>query len=152
MTTDEAEQVTGIEMSDEEIDEFLYEQGHGILSLSTDGEVYGVPISFGYDGENLSMHLLQFGEESRKVAYMAGTETACLTTYHVEGRFAWKSVVAQGPLREVPDEAIEHVEEALDDNGWFPTIFPPTAPMTDVKYVELTVQEASGRKGQAHQD
>jgi len=152
MTTDEAEQVTGIEMTDEEIDEFLYEQGHGILSLSTEREVYGVPISFGYDGENLYMHLLQFGDKSRKLEYVAGTETACLTTYTVEGRFAWKSVVAQGPLWEVSDEAIDHVEEALDDNGWFPTIFPPTAPMTDVRYVELAIQEASGRKGQAHQD
>lgn len=153
MTTDDPErQVSGIEMTAAEIDTFLTEQGYGTLSFARRGESYGVPISFGYDGENAYMHLLQFGEESEKMAYLAETTTACLTVDDVEGRFRWRSVVARGPLREVSEEEIDTVEEALDDNGWFPTIFPPTDPMTDVNYVELQIEEATGRKGQAFQE
>lgn len=42
----------GYEMDDEAIDEFLTEQGVGVLSMSTDGTPYGIPLSFGYDGDD----------------------------------------------------------------------------------------------------
>jgi len=153
MTTDNAEgQVSGIEMTAAEVDAFLTEQGYGTLSLASEGDSYGVPISFGYDGDSAYMHLIQFGEESRKLAYLAETETACLTVDEVEGRFRWRSVVARGPLEEVPESEVDAVEDALDDNGWVPTLFPPTDPMTDVRYLRLEIGEATGRKGQAYQD
>lgn len=151
-TDDPRQQVSGIEMTADEIDSFLTDQGYGTLSFARGGESYGVPISFGFDGENAYMHLLQFGEKSEKMAYVAETTTACLTVDDVEGRFRWRSVVARGPLREVPEDKTEAAEESLDDNGWFPTIFPPTDPMTDVNRVELRIEEATGRKGQAFQD
>lgn len=144
--------LSGIEMGDGEIEQFLYEQGHGILSLATGGDVYSVPISFGYDEEALYMSLLEFGNESRKLEYMETTDVACLTTYDVTTRFDWKSVVVRGEIHEVPDDDIEYMDEVLDDNAWFPTIFPPSDPMTDVHHVALIPEHTSGRKGQAYQE
>lgn len=152
MTTESPQTLSGIEMTDEEIEEFLYEQGHGTLSLSDGGEVYGVPISFGYDGEKLYMSLLEFGDASRKMAFLETTDVASLTTYVATTRFDWKSVVVRGELTDVPESEVEYMDGVLDDNAWFPTIFPPTDPMTGVHHVALVPEHVSGRKGQAHQE
>ncbi|WP_267161343.1 pyridoxamine 5'-phosphate oxidase family protein [Halovenus salina] len=152
MTTDETtETLGGIEMTATEIEQFLTEQGHGILSLADDADAYGVPISFGYDGEWLYASLLAFGEQSRKLAYLDETDTACLTTYQVSTRFDWKSVVVRGDVREVSEDDIEYMDDVLDENAWFPTIFPPSDPMTGVRHVALVPEEMTGRKGQAYQ-
>ena len=151
MTDNGGQQLSGIEMSLEEIDEFLYEQGHGTLSLANRGEVYGIPISFGYDGEKLFMSLLEFGDESEKMAFVETTDVASLTACAVATRFDWKSVVVRGEITEVPDGETEYMDEILDDNAWFPTIFPPSDPMTGVHHVALVPEQMSGRKGQAYQ-
>jgi nitroimidazol reductase NimA-like FMN-containing flavoprotein (pyridoxamine 5'-phosphate oxidase superfamily) len=150
--TDESNTVSGIEMTEAEIEQFLYEQGHGILSLADDADAYGVPISFGFDGDLLYMSLLEFGEDSRKIGYLEETDTACLTTYDVSTRFDWKSVVVRGEFREVDEDNEEYMDSILDENAWFPTIFPPTDPMQGVRHLELVPDEWSGRKGQAYQD
>jgi len=153
MAPDEIEtQVSGIEMTDEEIDEMLTEQGHGVLSVTRNDSAYGVPISFGYDGERVFMHLLEFGGQSKKADFMETTDVACLTTYTVESRYKWQSVVVRGRLEEVPADEHEYADEILDENGWFPTLFPPTEPMSAIHRVELPVTGATGRKGQAYQD
>jgi len=152
MTADEAESLSGIEMSEAEIDRFLSEQGHGILSLADDNDAYGIPISFGYDGDLLYISLLKFGDVSQKIEYLEETDTACLTTYHASTRFDWKSVIVRGEFREVPEDDVEYMDSVLDENAWFPTIFPPSDPMTGVRHVALVPEEMSGRKGQAYQD
>lgn len=152
MTTDETpETLGGIEMTETETEQFLTEQGHGILSLADDADAYGVPISFGYDGEWLYASLLKFGDESHKLAYLDETDTACLTTYQVSTRFDWKSVVVRGEIRRVNEDDIEYMDDVLDENAWFPTIFPPSDPMTGVRHIALVPDEMSGRKGQAYQ-
>ncbi|SDK03714.1 Nitroimidazol reductase NimA, pyridoxamine 5'-phosphate oxidase superfamily [Halovenus aranensis] len=152
MTTDETtETLGGIEMTETEIEQFLTEQGHGILALADDADAYGVPISFGYDGEWLYTSLLEFGDESQKLAYLDETDTACLTTYQVSTRFDWKSVVVRGTVRQVNEDDIEYMDDVLDENAWFPTIFPPSDPMTGVRHLALVPEEMTGRKGQAYQ-
>ena len=110
----------GSEMDTTEIDEFLHEQGEGVLSLANHGEAYGVPVSFGYDGEAAFMYLIQFGEGSKKLAFSEGTDRACLTVFDAETRSKWTSVVAYGTLTAIPDNELLHMEEVMDDNGWFP--------------------------------
>lgn len=152
MSGDEPDTLSGIEMTDAEIDQFLTEQGHGILALADDSDAYGVPVSFGYDGDALYTSLLKFGDVSQKIEYLEETDTACLTTYHVSTRFDWKSVVVRGAYREVNEDNLEYMDSLLDENAWFPTIFPPEDPMTDVRHVALVPEEMTGRKGEAYQD
>lgn len=153
MGTDDVEtQVSGIEMSDEEIDEMLTSQGHGVLSVTRHDSAYGLPISFGYDGERVFMHLLEFGGESKKAEFMETTDVASLTTYTVNNRYKWRSVVVRGRLTTVPADEHTYADDVIDENGWFPTLFPPTDPISAVHRVELPVAGATGRKGQAYQD
>lgn len=140
-------ELRGTWMDDDGIDRTLREVGYGTLALTRDDEAYGVPVSFGYDGDRLFLYLFQFGEESKKLGYSEPTKRASLTVIDVESRTEWRSVIVTGTLREVDDDEIEHVEAVIDDNAWFPTFFPPDSPVTGVQWTELQIEEATGRKG-----
>lgn len=151
MPADEATSLRGIEMSEQEIGEFLHAQGHGVLSLARGGDSYAIPVSFGYDGEDIYLSLIEFGDESRKLDFVEETDQACLVTYRVETRHVWKSAIALGRLEEVPADEYERAEEVLKDNAWFPSIFPPTQPITGFHRMILHIDEATGRKGEGYQ-
>ena len=144
---DTPQEMRGIEMDDGEVEEALAELGHGTLSLVRGGEAYGVPVSFGYDGERIFLYLIQFGEGGRKFDFLETTETASLTAYAAESKFVWRSVVVDGPLADVTDEEVEYMESVMDDNAWFPGMYPPTDPVTGVRRMELVIETASGRMG-----
>ena len=138
-------------MSDEEIDEALREFGHGTLALASGNEAYGVPVSFGYDGERIFVNLLKFGDRSKKLAFSEATETATLTGYETASKFDWRSVVVTGRLVEVDPDDHEYMESVLDDNAWFPNLFAPTEAITEVRRMELVVDDATGRQGPERQ-
>lgn len=141
-------ELRGAWMDDHEIDRTLQEVGHGTLALTRDDEAYGVPVSFGYDGDRLFLYLFQFGGESKKLGYSERTKRASLTIIDVDSRVDWRSVIVTGPLREVAEDETGHVEAVIDDNAWFPTFFPPDSPVTGVQWTELEIEEVTGRKGE----
>lgn len=63
-----------------EIDQFLREQGTGVLSLADAGETYAPPMSFGYDGDRLYFVMIRFGDDSTKLDFADTTTRATLTT------------------------------------------------------------------------
>lgn len=143
----------GIEMADDEVAAFLEAHGHGVLALADDGDAYGIPVSFGYDGERVFLSLLEFGDESEKLDLLATTDEAALIAYEVEDAFRWSSVVLRGELETVDsDDEIEHMNEVMDDNAWFPNIHPPTAPITGVERYAMAVEGATGRIGPSSRD
>lgn len=148
MSSDDLADVRGTSMAVEEVDAFLREQGYGTLALSNGGRSYALPISFGYDAdrERCYLSLVQFGDDSEKLRYAETTTSAALCCAAVESRFEWQSVVVRGPLEPVPDEEREYVESVMDDNAWFPSLFPPTEPITAVERVALVMEEVSGRR------
>lgn len=152
-TMSDVNALRGAEMSRDEMSAFLREQGIGTLSLAWDGDAYAVPISFGYaDGPpRLYFDLVRFGDESRKVEYAERTTQACFVTYDARSRFDWRSVVAVGEIREVPESDREEMDEVMEDNAWFPSLFPPSEPMTGVRRSVLHVEEVTGRKGESRQ-
>lgn len=143
----------GAGMDDREIATFLREQGVGLLALARANDAYAVPISFGYiDGpRRIYFDLVRFGEDSLKVDYADRTETACFVTYEVESRFDWRSVIAQGPIETVPEADRDEMEATMEDNAWFPSLFPPDDPMTGVRRAVMELREVTGRKGEARQ-
>lgn len=142
-------ELRGAWMDDNELDQALMEIGYGTLALTQDGEAYGVPVSFGYDGDRLFLYLFQFGEESKKLGYRDQTQRASLTVIDVESRTEWRSVIVTGTLREVENHETDHAQAVIDDNAWFPTFFPPDSPVTGVQWTELQIEAVSGRKGNA---
>lgn len=151
MSDDEGTTLRGIEMSEDELDRFLHEQGHGTLSLADGGEAYAVPISFGYDGDAIYLSLIEFGDASTKLDFIEHTERACLVTYNVQTRHVWKSALVRGTLDPVAEDEFDRVERILEDNAWFPSIYPPIRPVTGIHRMVLEVEEATGRKGEGYQ-
>lgn len=147
MATDDHE-ARGNEMGDGEIDTALREIGYGTLALARDGEAYGVPVSFGYDGERVFLNLIRFGEESEKIDFAERTDRACLTATDVESRYDWRSVVVTGPLEEVADGEAEYVRGVMDDNAWHPSLYATAraSPMTGVRRTELRMENVTGRQ------
>lgn len=151
MATDDRP-VRGNQMTAEELDEALRELTHGTLSLARDDEAYGVPISFGYDGERVFLYLIQFGDQSKKIEFCEQTETASLTAYEANSRFDWKSVVVTGTLHDLDDDDLDHMEEVMNDNAWHPSLYANARDqtMTGIRRLELRIDSATGRQGEAH--
>ncbi|MDS0297739.1 pyridoxamine 5'-phosphate oxidase family protein [Halogeometricum sp. S1BR25-6] len=141
--TDEFEPLQGDPMDHDEVDEFLREHGVGVLSLADEGEAYGVPISFGYDGEHLYFVFLR-GETSRKETFAEATTRATLTAFDVAGRHAWESVVVAGRLEAVAEDEWDAVVDAMEDNAWFPSLFSESEPMRGIAGWVLEIDEATG--------
>jgi len=142
----------GSGMTDHEIDRFLLEQGVGILALASDGDAYAVPLSFGYDGEDtLYLDLLRFGEESRKLEFVADTGTACFVTYDAPTQFDWRSVVAFGTLEPVPDDETATMEDVMADNAWYPSLLPQQETVTGFERYRFAIDGVTGRHGEDRQ-
>jgi nitroimidazol reductase NimA-like FMN-containing flavoprotein (pyridoxamine 5'-phosphate oxidase superfamily) len=146
MVSDSFAGLQGIEMSTDEAETVLRQQGFGVLSLARGGDAYGIPISFGYDGENLYFVLLRPGEESKKEAFIRETETASFLVYDVTDKHDWRSVVVTGRVEPVDDDEWPAVRDALDDNAWFPSLFSQTQPMQDILGWKLVVDTVTGQK------
>lgn len=147
-TDDPDEPLRGDPMDRDEIDAFLTEQGVGVLSLADEGEAYGLPMSFGYDGDRLYFILVRFGDESTKQDFAETTETASFTTYEFVDEHDWRSVVVSGTIGPVPEDDVASVDETLDDNARFASLFPFGEPMTERPRYQLVPERITGQKGQ----
>lgn len=144
------QKLRGVAMERAEVDEFLREQGTGVLSLAAEGEAYGVPLSFGYDGEKLYFFLIRFGDDSLKLDFAETTARASFTTYSFVDKHHWRSVVVRGQIQRVPEGDLDAADEALFDNAEFASLFPYSEPMTERPRYQLTVEEVTGQKGQGY--
>jgi hypothetical protein len=145
MTTPDIDALVGNRMDESAADDLLQSTGVGVLSLARDGEAYGVPVSFGYDGgDRLYFVFVGFGEESRKEAFAADTERASFAAYDVAGTDDWRSVVVAGPVERVAEDDWERAREALGDNAWYPSLFSTADPMRHVALWSLRIEEKTG--------
>jgi len=142
-----SEEVRGARMDEAEIADFLTDQGTGVLALADGGRAYAIPISFGYEGGSAYFGYFRFGADSEKERYSEATERACLTVYEIEDQFDWRSVLAFGGLRELPQEKWNLVGEAIDDNAWSPDLSTLGKRQLTVAGYELEIEEATGLKG-----
>lgn len=140
----------GVEMTDEEVAEFLARQGHGVLSFGGE-EPYGLPISFGYDVlENRCIFQLVSDPDSRKEEALEHSDTVNLVAYEWTGVDDWRSVIISGRLSPVPEGSAEAVDAA--------SIFAEYASVTSLRvfdeplsemtatWYELDIQEMTGRQ------
>ncbi|MFC6823792.1 pyridoxamine 5'-phosphate oxidase family protein [Halopelagius fulvigenes] len=149
MAPEKFAEIEGIEMDREDVDTFLREQGVGVLSLTDGQEAYGVPVSFGYDGEDsLYFVFLRIGEQSKKEQFAEQTGRASLTVYDVTSKHVWTSVIAAGSIRQIPDEDWDELEDAIEDNAWYPSLFSEAIPMQDIVGWELQIDELTGQQSE----
>lgn len=150
--SDEAKRnLRGVPMSEAEEEQFLHDQGQGVLSLARDGEAYGLPVSFGYDGGDLYFILLQFGDHSEKLDFVDATERATFSTFEFDDEHHWRSVLVRGSLEKVADEDEDEATDIMFDNAQFASLFPHGEPITDHPRYRLVADEVTGQKGQGHE-
>lgn len=137
---------TTTEMGSDEITAFLEENGTGVLSLARGDDAYAVPETFGYDGERI---YFKFGyhEESRKVQYLGTTARAAFVVYSADDG-AFRSVVATGPIRKVPDDRVEHALSVLESHAGVPEVSAFALPDEEFEFAvyALEVETIDGRR------
>lgn len=143
-------------LSDHAIEEVLVGNGVGVLSLVHDGHPYGIPMSFGYDGNELRF-VMQFGTGygGHKMKSIRSNSNACFTVYeqvpvdeHNEAH-RWRSVIATGEVIEVDQDIEAEALASLVANAEFPPdlgIWGVEFEQIELSLFRLDIQECSGRE------
>ena len=135
----------GLELDDPELDEMLPETGVGILSMGADGVPYGVPLSFGYDGDALYSVFLGATAALRKETYADQSDTASFAAIDVGPDGAWRSVIVSGPLDRIAPERWDDAREAMLDNAYQSDLLAEHESQASPNVWALDVREQSGR-------
>ncbi|WP_058991838.1 pyridoxamine 5'-phosphate oxidase family protein [Haloarcula sp. CBA1127] len=136
----------GAELEESVIDEVLTERGVGVLSMAAEGVPYGVPLSFGYDGEDtLYFVFLGATTELRKESYAEQTDVASFTTFDIGQDGAWRSVIVSGPLNRIEIDEWDSARESLADNAYQSNLLSEYELQENPNVWSLKAQERSGR-------
>ncbi len=137
-----------VQMTDEELNEFLEDGGTGILSFSTPAvdPPFSLPVSYGYYEETQSFYFrLAFPEGSGKESLLDDPVSFVVYDDTAEG---YRSVVASGHLEAVAD--LPH-DSAAVQRMWgvrIPVVDIFEQPLGDVPFQQfrLVTDELAGRK------
>ncbi|MEF8775592.1 MAG: pyridoxamine 5'-phosphate oxidase family protein [Haloarculaceae archaeon] len=131
-------------MNDEEIGEFLTDQGVGTLALQGEDVPYQVPLSFGFDGESsIYFVYLLFGTESRKESLSDETSRGHFLVFDATSMHEWQSVSLAGDLTEIDDEEWSDLQETMK-NAWHSDLFASADPMRGVTGYRFDIDEWTG--------
>ena len=138
--------LVGAEMDASAIDDVLIEVGTGVLSMSADGVPYGVPMSFGYDGDDrLYFVFLAQSVELRKESYAERSELASFTAYDVDADGSWRSVIVSGSLDRITIDEWDAAREALAGNAYRSNQFEKYEIDENPNVWALDIDDRSGR-------
>lgn len=140
------------QLDKEKIRETITTVGIGVLSMISEEEPYGIPVSFGYDDGDVSFILqTDRAAESRKLAALSINPHVCLTVVQQsqEPTEVWRSVVMTGKLIQPPLDDEKAAVDALADNGSFVpgvNVFDAPESEIDITIFQLDITEMSGRE------
>jgi len=133
-------------MPESEIDQLLTERGIGVLSMASGGTPYGIPLSFGYDGEDrLYFLLVGHSETGRKVRYAEAADEASFLVFDVESDSRWRSAIVRGPLSRITPSAWDAARESMADNAYRPDLLTDVDVRSDPRVWVLEAEQRSGR-------
>lgn len=135
----------GTDMDDAAVDEALTEIGVGVLSMSAEGVPYGVPLSFGYDGDALYFAFLGASADLRKETYAEQSDVASFTAVDFGPDGAWRSVIVSGPLDRISPAEWDAAREAMLDNAYRSDLLADRDLREHPNVWALDIEERSGR-------
>ena len=142
----EFQSLLGLEMDDVEIDDVLTEMGIGVLSMSAEGVPYGVPLSFGYDGDDTLYFLfLEASSALRKERYAEQAAVASFTTFDVTPDGSWRSVIVSGSLDRISVDEWDAAREAMAGNAYQSNLLSKYEIQENPNVWALRIQQRSGR-------
>ena len=105
------------EMHEADCKAFLGRHRVGVMSLAHDGDAYGLPLFYAYDGYALFFN----SRPGEKDEFLQHTGQGCFVVLDVKGDDDWTSVEARGPVRKVDSNAdADRAFKAISENP-----FPP---------------------------
>jgi nitroimidazol reductase NimA-like FMN-containing flavoprotein (pyridoxamine 5'-phosphate oxidase superfamily) len=141
--TVEALEAFGLEeMSDDQIRDFLTNEGYGVLGLPTTDIPYMIPLSFGYEGEGTLYFTFFVGEGSRKRDLAESTDRARFLVYSAISPFFWESVMLTGTLSAA--EWADH--QAAMDNAWHLDVFERAREVGTLQVFAFEIDQQRGLK------
>ena len=106
----------------DEINDVLIRQGIGVLAMVDNEKPYAIPMSFGYDADQV-IFPMQWGSgyDGRKNGVIESNPNVCLTVYEqdAEAESIWRSVVITGELYEISEEKEQQAYASLAANAKF---------------------------------
>jgi len=133
------------ELEPDEIEAVLERNWWGTLATSLDGQPYGVPIVYGYDGE----HFYIASAAGRKVAAVEANPSVTLTVAEVApDASGWSSVIAFGRVDFVRDPAgyLKALKALRGQRGYSGNVGPRDAVrLARARVIRITPTEITGR-------
>jgi nitroimidazol reductase NimA-like FMN-containing flavoprotein (pyridoxamine 5'-phosphate oxidase superfamily) len=130
----------------------LARRGIGVLAMVDDGQPYAIPMSFGYDADQM-IFPMQWGGgyQSRKNQSIDSNPNVCLTVYEQDNddKAVWRSIVVTGELYDIPDDEKDQAYASLAANAEFPPDFGVWGiPFEDVEFrlFGLALENCTGRE------
>jgi len=140
------------ELSADEIDEMLIRNGIGVLGLIDDGQPYTIPMSFGYDGDEMAFPM-QWGTgyDGRKERCVESNTNASFTIYErdTDNQQLWRSIVMTGDLYQIAEENKEQAFASLAANAEFAPdlgVWGIPFDQVELRLYGLSVDECTGRE------
>lgn len=103
------------ELTEEQIDQVLYQQLFGRMAMISSGKPYVVPVSYAFDGEYLYFH----SRGGRKIEAMRRSPHVCFLVDSIDHLDSWRSVIVNGTFEELTtakakDRAMKLLSDKLD--------------------------------------
>ncbi len=103
------------ELTEEQIDQVLYQQLFGRMAMISSGKPYVVPVSYAFDGEYLYFH----SRSGRKIEAMRKSPHVCFLVDSIDHLDSWRSVIVNGTFEELTalkakDRAMKLLSDKLD--------------------------------------
>lgn len=140
------------ELPADEVDQLLTRNGVGVLGLSDDGQPYVIPMSFGYDGTEMTFPM-QWGTgyDGRKERCVDTGSKAGFTVYEQDSDSpqVWRSVVITGELYQIEDGKKERAFASLAANAEFASdlgVWGVPLDEVELRLFGLSVEECTGRE------
>lgn len=136
----------------DEINEILTRRGIGVLAMVDENQPYAIPISFGYNADEM-VFPMQWGGgyKSRKSQAIDSNPNVCLTVYEQDSDedVVWRSVIITGKIYEIPDDKKERAYASIAANAEFPSDLGVWGiPFEDVEFrlFGLSTKNCTGRE------
>jgi nitroimidazol reductase NimA-like FMN-containing flavoprotein (pyridoxamine 5'-phosphate oxidase superfamily) len=139
--------LSGRHMQSAEIDRLFESVGFGVLSLTRAGRPYGLPMSFGFDGEDrLYFGFVGHSDQGRKISYAEDSDWASFLAYDITSPADWRSAIAEGTIDRVRQHGWDAAREAMADNAFKPDLLSSVDRQRDPRVWVLEIEERAGRQ------
>ena len=148
MTEDPYGHWMGTPMDQVAIEEVLSTTAWGTLALAEDDVPYSIPMTFGFDGEDIYFGFIDDKPMNRKFEFLGEDKPARLLVTDIEAKFDWRSVAVTGSLQSLSRNSPnwDTLFDVLGENTWFESGYDRVRVVEEIHGWRLIPDEIVGRQ------